>query len=155
MCAGGVCGRSAPVTCTARSQCHTVGVCDPASGRCSEPVKPTGAQCNDGNGCTSGDMCRDGTCVPSAATVCNDNNPCTDDTCTAPTGCVFTPLTGKSCSPPGNVCRGDTCNDRGSCVAMAIRENMSCSTAAGGAGRCVMGGCCPALVPTQMCPVPF
>jgi hypothetical protein len=154
-CTNSVCGRSAPVTCTAASQCHMVGVCDPATGRCTEPLRPTGSPCTDGNGCTTGDMCRDGICFAGAATVCNDNNLCTTDSCVAPMGCVFTPATGKSCAPPGDVCRADTCNDRGSCVAMATREGLSCSTSSGGVGRCVGGACCPALTPTQMCPLPF
>jgi hypothetical protein len=155
MCTNGVCGRSAPVTCTAASQCHMPGLCDPASGRCSTPLRPNGSMCSDGNACTTGDVCRDGACVAGAAMLCNDNRPCTDDVCVPATGCTFPPSPkGKACIPP-TPCRADACNDSGSCVATAANEGVSCSTATGGPGRCVGGGCCPSLVPTGMCPVPF
>jgi hypothetical protein len=152
MCTNGVCTRSPAVVCTARSQCHMVGLCDPATGRCSEPVRPNGSICNDGNGCTAGDQCRDGICIAATMTVCNDNNLCTDDSCVAPMGCSFKPAPGKSCAPPGDVCRADTCNTNGTCVAMAANENGTCRLPTGANGRCVGGACCPILGP---CAAPF
>src|SRR5262249_19782342 len=35
----------AGVTCTASDQCHVVGTCNPATGLCSNPVKPNGTVC--------------------------------------------------------------------------------------------------------------
>src|SRR5437016_3386727 len=52
-----------PVTCAAADQCHDAGVCDPTTGLCSNPTKPDGAACNDGNACTQTDTCQAGTCT--------------------------------------------------------------------------------------------
>lgn len=62
-CQGGVCTGGAPVTCSALDQCHDVGVCDPLTGACSNPAKPEGAACDDGDGCTGPDACTAGTCT--------------------------------------------------------------------------------------------
>jgi cysteine-rich repeat protein len=51
------------VTCTAQDQCHLAGVCNPATGTCSNPVKPNNSPCSDGNTCTPGDKCVSGACV--------------------------------------------------------------------------------------------
>jgi len=40
ICQTGVCSGSNPVTCLALDLCHTVGVCNPASGLCSNPENP-------------------------------------------------------------------------------------------------------------------
>src|SRR5262245_3412672 len=36
------------VVCTAIDACHEVGVCEPATGRCTNPSKPAGSACDDG-----------------------------------------------------------------------------------------------------------
>src|SRR5205814_10276740 len=54
-CQGGSCTGTNPVVCTAQDQCHDAGTCDPASGQCSNPAKPDGAACNDGDTCTQTD----------------------------------------------------------------------------------------------------
>ncbi|HZR83412.1 MAG TPA: Ig domain-containing protein [Candidatus Binatia bacterium] len=52
------------VVCTASDQCHDVGVCDPETGLCSDPVKPAGTACEDGDACTVNDRCdANGSCV--------------------------------------------------------------------------------------------
>ncbi len=116
MCTNGACGRSPPVTCTAASQCHMVGVCDPVSGRCSTPIRPNGSPCNDGNACSVGDTCRE-------RRLRGDGR---DDSATTT---IPVPMTsacrasaarsrrskGKSCVPPGDECRADICNEFGAC----------------------------------------
>jgi hypothetical protein len=88
-CSGGVCVGENPVTCTAIDSCHTAGACNPASGVCSNPAKPNGASCSDGNACTVGDACNNSAvCVPGPAADCDDGNACTADTCDTTTGCV-------------------------------------------------------------------
>jgi hypothetical protein len=55
------------VTCTAIVACHEAGVCDPATGQCSEPLAaPDGTACDDGSMCTSIDTCQGGVCNPGA-----------------------------------------------------------------------------------------
>src|SRR4029077_2107117 len=56
-CQAGVCVSGNPVLCTALDQCHVAGVCDTATGACSNPAKSDGTSCNDGNACTQSDSC--------------------------------------------------------------------------------------------------
>jgi hypothetical protein len=47
VCDEGTCrSRCAAVTCTPLDECHEAGVCDPATGTCSDPKKMDGAECN-------------------------------------------------------------------------------------------------------------
>ncbi len=71
-CQSGACTGSNPVVCTASDQCHDAGTCNPATGQCSNPSKPDGTACDDGDPCTvdacSGGVCH-GTPVPAPAEV--------------------------------------------------------------------------------------
>src|SRR3989454_828116 len=71
-----------PVVCAAADQCHDAGTCNPATGACSNPAKPDGAACNDGNACTRADsreaeVCR-GRSPPTRSTAdqCRDAGSC-------------------------------------------------------------------------------
>ncbi len=57
-CEAGVCAGASPVVCAASDECHNAGICDPATGACSDPAKP------DGSPCTLG-TCEGGTCTES------------------------------------------------------------------------------------------
>eukprot|EP00755_Sulcionema_specki_P018497 Sspe_Gene.67030::Locus_39573_Transcript_1_1_Confidence_1.000_Length_998::g.67030::m.67030 len=64
-CIDGVCKGSdlcAGKVCTAINDCHTVGVCDPQTGWCSNPVKPDNTTCDDGDAQTAQDKCTAGVC---------------------------------------------------------------------------------------------
>lgn len=104
LCAGRVC--------SAADQCHTAGTCDPATGQCSQPAKPNGAPCSDGNQCTTGDSCKAGACAPGTPTVCVPSDVCHDaGTCDAATGACSNPpkADGSSCDDL-NACNGlDLC----------------------------------------------
>jgi len=77
----------------------------------------TGA-CDDGNACTTGDVCSGGACAGTPKTCSADGNVCTDDSCNTATGlCEYTNNT-ASCED-GNPCtNGDICSN-GACVAGA------------------------------------
>lgn len=62
-CQSGACTGGEPVACTAMDACHDVGVCDPATGLCSDPQLDDGTPCSDEDTCTSGDTCLAGACV--------------------------------------------------------------------------------------------
>lgn len=62
-CEAAACIGTAPVTCTAADACHVAGTCDPATGVCSNPQKPNGTACNDGDACTMNDVCQAGVCL--------------------------------------------------------------------------------------------
>jgi DNA-binding beta-propeller fold protein YncE len=66
-------------------QCNDA-VCDFTVG-CRIQPKPDGTGCEDGNACTTGDVCGGGVCG-GVALRCDDGNVCTDDTCDPAAGCV-------------------------------------------------------------------
>src|SRR5262249_46566970 len=114
-CAGGKCIGSA-VTCAPTDQCHAAGVCQPASGTCTNPPRPDDTSCNDGDACTQTDRCEVGVCTGSSPVVCP--NP---DTCHLPGTCD--PSSGQCSNPAkgdGSVCDdGDFCTVSDHCVAGA------------------------------------
>ena len=50
------------VTCTAQSQCHSKGICNEVTGRCTNPPAIDGTACQDGNDETAQDVCVKGIC---------------------------------------------------------------------------------------------
>ena len=116
-CQAGTCTGANPVVCTASDQCHAVGTCAPATGVCSNPPKPDGSACADGNACTRTDTCQAGVCSGGNPVVCTPLDQChAAGTCAPATGqCSNPPVTGQSCND-GNVCtRQDVCTN-GTCV---------------------------------------
>jgi hypothetical protein len=112
-CQGGTCVGQ-PVVCNASDQCHNAGTCDPQTGLCSNPAKPDGTSCNDGDACTQTDTCQGGVCMGGNPVVCTAQDDCHDaGTCNPATG---------QCSNPEKP-NGTACN--------------------GGAGICVAGACVP------------
>lgn len=69
-CQTGTCAGANPVICAAMDQCHVAGTCNPATGVCSNPNKPTGVSCSDGNACTTGEVCQLGSCVGGQPVTC-------------------------------------------------------------------------------------
>src|SRR5712692_2447098 len=117
-CESGQCVGSNPVTCTALDQCHVAGTCDPTTGACSNPAKPDGTLCSDGNACTQTDKCESGQCVGSNPVTCTASDQCHEaGTCDPTTGTCSNPAKpdGTTCSD-GNACtQRDTC-ESGQCV---------------------------------------
>jgi hypothetical protein len=125
-CQSGTCVGSNPVTCPPPAQCHAAGVCDPASGTCSNPNATDGTACIDGLICTQTDTCQGGTCVGSNPIVCQPLDAChVAGVCLEPIGCT------NPAAPDGT-----TCNDGNACTQ---------------ADRCLSGSCAGALV---NCPQP-
>ena len=84
-CQAGTCTGSNPVICSASDACHDAGVCDTGSGICSNPAKPDGASCEDGNPCTLPDTCQAGACQAGPPTDLDGdshvNSSCGGDDC--------------------------------------------------------------------------
>ncbi len=118
VCVSGTCSGANPVSCTALDQCHGAGTCNPASGVCSNPAKPNGTSCSDGNACTQTDSCQAGACVGSSPVTCTASDQCHNiGTCDPSSGTCSNPAKadGSSCSD-GNACtKSDACQ-AGSCV---------------------------------------
>jgi cysteine-rich repeat protein len=87
-CLSGVCTATATDKCDDNNPC-TDDACDPKAG-CLHLANV--APCNDGDLCTTNDLCADEVCVGGEPLACNDDNVCTTDSCDAQTGCVFAAL---------------------------------------------------------------
>lgn len=124
-CRSGLCWGGNPVVCTAEDACHDVGTCNPATGTCSNPARPDGIACSDGNSCTTVDTCVKGTCTGSSPVACAPANECRlEGTCDPSSGTCSSPS-----KPDGTGC------SRGSCVAG------SCQGADAGTSQYVARGC--------------
>jgi RHS repeat-associated protein len=106
-CQAGVCQAGAAVVCIASDQCHVAGVCAPATGICSNPVKSDGTSCNDTNACTQTDACQAGVCTGASPVVCAASDQCH-------VAGVCAPATGI-CSNPAKS-DGTSCNDTNACT---------------------------------------
>jgi hypothetical protein len=85
-------------------------VCEPASGECVEGLLPAGRGCDDGDPCTTEDVCDGaGTCRGTA--TCDDGDPCTDDACDPVTGaCEHTARpAAAACDDGDDATVGDAC----------------------------------------------
>jgi cysteine-rich repeat protein len=136
-CQAGACTGNNPVVCAASNQCHTAGVCDPATGVCSNPSKADGTACNDGNACSQTDTCQAGACVGANPVVC-----------AAPDQCH----TAGACNPATGVCSnpskadGTACNDGNSCTQSDTCQSGTCTgqnpIACGAPDQCHGPGAC-------------
>lgn len=113
-CQAGVCTGGNPVVCTASDACHDVGTCNSATGVCSNPAKPDGSTCDDGNGCTQTDTCQVGTCKGGNPVVCVAQDTCHNaGACNPATGSCSNPL-----KPNGALCNdGNACTKTDTCLA--------------------------------------
>jgi hypothetical protein len=85
---------------------------------CSNPRKPNGTSCNDGDACTRTDRCRAGTCLGSNLVVCSASDTChTAGICDPADGTCSNPPKpdGTSCSDGDGCTNGDTCQG-GTCT---------------------------------------
>jgi MYXO-CTERM domain-containing protein len=108
-CQAGACIGSNAVVCGALDQCHVAGTCSPATGSCTQPTRGDGTSCDDGNGCTLGDVCMTGVCASGAAMTCPAGTCQMAGTCAAGVCSPATPL------PDGTACAMGMCT-AGSCV---------------------------------------
>lgn len=138
-CIAGSCVGGSPVQCVASDSCHDVGVCDPATGTCSDPQKPDGSLCSDGDPCTQLDVCDAGACTAGPAVACAPPDACHEaGVCNADSGaCEHTPVA------DGTVCAHEsgaegTCQG-GACIVMEPQPPDS-PTNVGGDGGCRASG---------------
>ncbi len=136
-CQNGACVTGSIKACTALDQCHEAGVCDPLSGACSAPEKPSGTACDDGNACTLADTCQSGSCVAATTKTCAPLDQCHDaGVCSPQTGACSNPAkpNGASCSD------GNACTQSDSCVSGACSGGSPVACTAPDA--CHMAGTC-------------
>ena len=131
-CQAGACTAGPVKSCNDDNAC-TDDSCNPATGQCQ--TVNNSANCDDGNACTVGDVCSEGTCAGSGNPACclsnndcDDGLPCTTDSCNTQTGfCTHSPASGTPCNADNDGCTaGDFCS-AGNCVA---GDPVDCSSAA-------------------------
>lgn len=107
-CQGGVCVGGDPVVCAAADACHVAGTCDPASGRCSNPLAGDGSACTmaGGSGTCAAGVCAIAAC-DSGRADCNGNaaDGCETDLTSDAASCG---ACGQACGP-GGACSASTC----------------------------------------------
>jgi hypothetical protein len=121
LCQAGSCVGGSPVTCPAADECHDPGMCDPDTGTCSGGEKPDGTACNDGDLCTSTDICQAGICAGGTPIVCVPLDQCHDaGSCDPGTGSCSNPpkADGASCTDGSACTQTDICQD-GACTGTA------------------------------------
>jgi hypothetical protein len=126
-----------PLACTALDSCHAVGVCEPGTGLCSQPLLVNGTPCSDGNPCTQSDACQAGVCVSGLTMPCASVDPCQTAACDPGSGqCLPSPVV---CMPT-NSCFSAACVAGTGCqqTALPCVAVDQCHTAAcnPGSGAC-------------------
>ena len=135
--------------CAAQSECHDVGVCSPSTGECSNPEKPAGEPCNDGNPITDDDVCEaGGVCrgkMRCEGVVCANSDGChSAGICNTQTGLCTDPVLpdGVVCDDSNAQTTGETCI-AGQCVGQmdcegtpCVTQDPQCQIATCNSGRC-------------------
>jgi hypothetical protein len=113
-CLAGACQNGTTTTCPDNGDPCSDLVCNAGSGACSTTVAVADGQpCDDGNDCTTTDVCAAGVCAGGPMVTCPDNaNPCTDLVCNASNGLcdVTAPVNDGGSCDDGDACTsGDVC----------------------------------------------
>lgn len=147
-CQGGACTGANLVLCSSLDQCHAAGVCDTATGLCSNPTKPNGTACSDGNACTQTDICENGACAGGNTVVC-----ATPDQCHSAGVCD---TRSGTCSNPPKA-NGTACNDGNACTQTDTCQSGACTGASpivcSAIDQCHLAGACDATSGTCSNPI--
>jgi len=145
-CTAGICtvNLCSGVTCTALDQCHTAGMCNPATGVCSNPAKADSTACDDGNACTQTDICQAGicsgvnpvTCAPQDQ--CHDAGSCNPDTgvCSSPNKADGTACYDDNACTQTDYCQAGTCIGSNPVICAALDQCYSAGSCDAASGIC-------------------
>ena len=79
--------------------------------------------CDDGDACTIEDVCADGMCVGGSPLNCDDGNECTLDSCDPVSGCIYTCQIGQPCDDGDPMTINDACAQVNSeCICQGIGD---------------------------------
>ncbi len=99
----------------------------------------SGGGCDDGNPCTTADLCASGVCEGGGPAACDDGDACTADSCAPQTGCQHAPLTGTPCSD------GNLCTDNDTCTAGSCQPGTATVCTQPDASTCGVSACTPSI----------
>ncbi len=159
-CQAGVCVAGEFTNCNDGTPC-TDDDCEPDIG-CTHFINT--APCEDGNACTTNDVCVVGYCHSGVPVSCDDANVCTADACDPASGCTHAGVEGacddgNACTtvdvcaagtctgsvPPvcddGNGCTDDACGPGSGCVSVPNTASCSDADACTAGDRCAAGAC--------------
>ena len=159
-CQNGVCRGGQQKTCPASTDPCKVNVCNPATGDCVTLNAPNGIPCEDGDLCTVGDTCQNGTCQAGSPKTCPaSTDPCKVNVCVPATGlCVAqngpngVPCNDNNLCTVGDTCQNGTCQGgtRKTCPAgqtcVPATGVCQCTTGVTCGNLCCSGNqgtCCP------------
>ncbi|MFT7579596.1 MAG: hypothetical protein ACI9MR_001262, partial [Myxococcota bacterium] len=137
---GDVCGDGgcvgSRVDCSELDGMCAAGICNPQDGSCfAETRELDGSTCNDGDLCTTSDVCAEGVCAPGAPVVCDAPNvdACEQSLiCNSRTGrCDVTSLPLDTPCDDGNMCTtGESCGEDGCSRGQVVDcdDDNSCTT---------------------------
>jgi hypothetical protein len=115
----GTCQHGTPVVCSASNICHNVGVCNPATGICTDPPKTNGTACGaSSDPCRAASTCQGGTCTQGMLIPCPSGQMCVGGMCV--------------CNPalcPGNCCLNNQCATPKTCFPDNDGDTYGSSTA--------------------------
>ncbi len=126
------------VCATGKDTACAKAACDPPTGLCALAPVVGKAVCDDGDDCTTGDVCAKGVCVAGTFTCdCQDDADCVDDgdLCNgtpfcnkALNKCVHNPATAVVCPSVGDTaCRATLCQPtKGVCAKVPVSEGKAC-----------------------------
>ena len=119
-CVQGACKPGKLVVCNDANPC-TVEWCEAETG-CKSGLNS--GNCDDGDQCTTNDLCKSGACVAGPPAKCDDGNPCTDDSCAPDKGCQHM-ANAKPCKSDGQPCTQDVCV-AAACKHLSIKDGDPC-----------------------------
>ena len=163
-CQAGECAGPGVLNCDDQEEC-TQDDCDPLSG-CFYAHK--GGVCDDGDACTTIDVCKDSQCDGSGELACDDETDCTDNLCDSALGCQYSlsvdetacddddvcttgeACQGGACTPTGSlycddgdVCTDDSCDPETGCFTTFNTAPCEDGNSCTGNDTCDAGSCVP------------
>jgi hypothetical protein len=147
-CSNGMCVGTTPRDCSALNSVCGTGVCNESANACQVQPANEGGGCDDGQFCTVGDVCDNGTCSGPTLRDCSLlDGTCTNGVCNeAADACQAQPINNGGTCNDGLFCTvGDVCNN-GMCAGPTPRD---CSSLA---GACTAGVCNEASDACQAAP---
>jgi hypothetical protein len=133
-CSNGSCNPGTPINCSYLTDICNTGLC--AGGQCI--AQPKGGSCNDGDPCTTGDQCQNGSCSGTPMNCAYLNDSCNTGTCS---GGQCQAVNKSGACDDGDACTsGDFCSN-GSCTSGTPKNcdylTDSCNTGSCSGGQCV------------------
>jgi hypothetical protein len=128
-CRNGSCVTGPAVVCTAADACHVAGVCDPDTGRCSNPEAANGTACGNNGQCQNGRCVEP--CLPLQAVCDPATDICCDsegEFCSETAACRDGGEPGRCCRPEGAFCTAGCDCCEGVCAGgVCCQPNRQCN----------------------------